>query len=188
MPRGRQIGTWHSWGGSQGRGDLDIKDIVWPGYSHLPPEGEHLSPIGTALNTPSDALNTAAARNVQLALLANILSASLMTLSRWSSSTACRVTCAGDGEDSASHRPYRISVNSRAAEAMNFRVTPTPTPASKIDSCSNYNSDSDSRRFNEIPYHDIEVHYGDVFIWPQTIHCAFQGFSLQLCNKNNMRN
>ncbi|XP_043198782.1 glutamate receptor ionotropic, NMDA 2B-like, partial [Amphibalanus amphitrite] len=33
------IGTWRSWGGSQGQGDLDIKDIVWPGYSHLPPEG-----------------------------------------------------------------------------------------------------------------------------------------------------
>ncbi|XP_037074059.1 glutamate receptor ionotropic, NMDA 2B-like isoform X2 [Pollicipes pollicipes] len=33
------IGTWRSWGGSRGQGSLDIKDIVWPGYSHLPPEG-----------------------------------------------------------------------------------------------------------------------------------------------------
>ena len=28
-----QIGTWNTWNG------LDIKDIVWPGQSHVPPQG-----------------------------------------------------------------------------------------------------------------------------------------------------
>ena len=28
-----QIGTWDTWNG------LDIKDIVWPGQSHVPPQG-----------------------------------------------------------------------------------------------------------------------------------------------------
>ncbi|XP_076049036.1 glutamate receptor ionotropic, NMDA 2B-like [Oratosquilla oratoria] len=30
-----EIGTWHSW---KERG-LEVKDIVWPGYSHVPPNG-----------------------------------------------------------------------------------------------------------------------------------------------------
>ena len=28
-----QVGIWNSWNG------LDIKDIVWPGGSHVPPQG-----------------------------------------------------------------------------------------------------------------------------------------------------
>ncbi|CAG0885260.1 unnamed protein product [Darwinula stevensoni] len=32
----RQIGVWRSW---KGEDALDIKDIVWPGNSHVPPEG-----------------------------------------------------------------------------------------------------------------------------------------------------
>ena len=28
-----QVGTWNTWNG------LDIKDIVWPGNSHVPPQG-----------------------------------------------------------------------------------------------------------------------------------------------------
>ena len=71
---------------------------------------------------------------------------------------------------------------SRAAESMDFRVTPTPTPtpASKIGSDSDSNSDYE--RFYS-PYHDIEVHNGYIFILPETIPCAFQGFALQICIK-----
>ena len=72
----------------------------------------------------------------------------------------------------------------RAAESMDFRVTPTPTPtpASKVDSDSD--SNSDSGRFHLNTYHDIEVHNGDIFILTETISCVFQGFALQICIKN----
>ena len=32
-----QIGVWHSY--QQENNGLDIKDIVWPGHSHVPPQG-----------------------------------------------------------------------------------------------------------------------------------------------------
>ncbi|ODN02749.1 Glutamate receptor ionotropic, NMDA 2B [Orchesella cincta] len=36
---GLQIGSWHSWKKDDEDTQLDIKDIIWPGKSHKPPDG-----------------------------------------------------------------------------------------------------------------------------------------------------